>query len=211
MFTGIVTDVGRVMARESGDAGVRFRIQTAFRPDDIAIGASIACGGPCLTVVEKGTEAGNYWFAVDVSPETLEKTTAANWQIGTALNLERSLKIGDELGGHIVTGHIDGLADVTARDDAGEYSHFEFAVPETLARYIAKKGSVALDGTSLTVNEVDGGHFSVMLIPHTLEVTTWGQTKPGDRVNIEVDLMARYAERLFTGAENAQEQSDAHG
>jgi len=211
MFTGIITDVGRVVARESGKAGVRFQIQTAFAPDDIAIGASIACAGPCLTVVEKGTEGGAHWFAVDVSPETLEKTTAAGWEAGTPLNLERSLKIGDELGGHIVTGHIDGLADVIARHDEGDYSRFEFAVPEALSRYIARKGSVALDGTSLTVNAVDGARFSVMLIPHTLEVTTWGQTTPGDRVNIEVDLMARYAERLFTGAEKAQEKSDAHG
>ena len=211
MFTGIITDVGRVLARESGDAGVRFRIATAFTADGIAIGASIACAGPCLTVVEKGTDAGAHWFAVDVSPETLEKTTAATWQAGTRLNLERSLKIGDELGGHIVTGHVDGVAGVTARGDEGGYSRFEFAAPERLARYIAKKGSVALDGTSLTVNEADGARFSVMLIPHTLEVTTWGQTGPGGRVNIEVDLMARYAERLFTGTDKIQEKSDADG
>jgi riboflavin synthase len=178
-----------------------------FDVQGIAIGASIACGGPCLTVIAKGRENDLTWFDVDVAAETLALTTAKDWQIGTQLNLERSLKIGDELGGHIVTGHIDAKAKIVGRERVtdsaygmGESVKFTFAIPVELAPFIAKKGSVTLDGTSLTVNTVEGLQgdetLSVLLIPHTLEITTWGNRQVGDDVNMEVDLMARYAARL---------------
>lgn len=197
MFTGIITDVGTIADKRPQGEGVRFRIQSHYDLETIDMGASIACGGPCLTVVDKGAGGEGAWFEVDVSPETLDKTKAGGWDIGSKINLERSLRMGDELGGHMVTGHIDGVAEVTDRAPAGDYVRFEFAMPDALSKYVATKGSVALDGTSLTVNDVSGSRFTVMLIPHTLDVTTWGETKPGDPVNLEVDLMARYAERLF--------------
>ncbi len=196
MFTGIVTDLGRVRSVEArGDT--RFVIETAFPMEEVAIGASIACNGCCLTVVEKG----GGWFAVDVSAESLSKTTLGGWREGTPVNLERALALGAELGGHLVTGHVDGLAQVESKRREGDSWRFTFSVPPALARYIAPKGSVCLNGVSLTVNEVsdqaDGGAlFGVNIIPHTAEVTTFGSTEEGDRVNLEIDLLARYLERL---------------
>ena len=196
MFTGIVDDVGEVVAREPLDAGLQLRIATGYAPESIALGASIACSGPCLTVVERGTVAGRGFFDVQASTETLARTTLGDWAIGRRVNLERALKLGDELGGHMVTGHIDGVATILDRRDESDMARFAFEAPEALARYIAEKGSVCLDGTSLTVNGVARARFEVMIIPHTLGVTTWGERRPGDRVNLEVDLFARYLERL---------------
>jgi riboflavin synthase len=203
MFTGIVTDMGRVAAISNGEKLRRIRIESAYDPATIALGASIACGGPCLTVVAVEPQGDGCWFEVDAAAETLARTTVGQWQAGTRVNLERSLKIGDELGGHIVTGHVDGIATivsraaVTAGDDPwGPTARFEIRVPRALARFIAEKGSVCLDGTSLTVNTVGSDMFSVLIIPHTLSVTTWGERQTGDRLNIEIDLMARYAARL---------------
>lgn len=198
MFTGIITDVGTVLSSETSDAGRRMAIACAYDPGTIDIGASICCAGACMTVVETGRDhAGQGWFAVDVSQESLDCTTLARWQPGTRVNLERSLAIGAELGGHIVTGHVDAIALIVAREEEGDTARFSFEAPQALARFIAAKGSVALDGTSLTVNSVDGNRFSVMLIPHSLAVTTWGERSIGDDVNLEVDLMARYAARLM--------------
>ena len=206
MFTGIITDVGRIAAVSEGDRLRRLRIACAYDPAGIAIGASIACSGPCLTVVAVGGSPGSSWFDVDVAAETLARTTAAEWRVGTPVNLERSLRIGDELGGHLVTGHIDGIADVAAREeitgsegDWGATARFVLRAPASVARFIAQKGSIALDGASLTVNDVDGDMFSVLVIPHTLAVTTFGERRTGDRLNLEVDLMARYAARLAEG------------
>lgn len=196
MFTGIVTDVGEVLSVTPRGTGVRIRIATAFAPDSIAIGASIACGGPCLTVVERGIYGNRSAFDVEASPETLDRTTIGTWRAGTRVNLERSLKLGDELGGHMVSGHIDGLARIVERSDDGDMARFTFEAPADLMRFIAEKGSVSLDGTSLTVNDVDDRHFTVMIIPHTLAVTTWDERREGDKVNLEVDLMARYVARL---------------
>ena len=199
MFTGIVTGVGRIRARQArGD--VRFEIETGYDPDGIAIGASIACAGVCLTVVAKGKAPdGKGWFAVDVSAETLDKSNLGGWAAGSLVNLERSLRVGDELGGHIVSGHVDGVAEILSVMPEGDSLRFRFRAPKELSRFIAPKGSVALDGTSLTVNEVDGAEFGVNIIPHTRAVTTWGQAKAGDRVNLEVDTMARYVARLNEG------------
>ncbi len=198
MFTGIVTDVGAVANVKSLDQGVRLRIETRYDPATIAIGASISCAGVCLTVVtlpEPGANA--RWFEVEAWEEALRLTTASGWQSGTRLNLERALKIGDELGGHIVSGHVDGMATIVARKEEGEAVRFTLEAPNELAKFIAPKGSVALDGTSLTVNKVDGVCFDVLLIQHSLSVTTWGERQAGDRVNLEVDTMARYAARLI--------------
>lgn len=198
MFTGIVTDMGEVLSVEPrGDGLVRLSIACTYPVEGIALGASIACGGPCLTVVgmERLAE-GRTRFDVDAAAETLRLTTVGTWTPGTRVNLERSLKIGDELGGHIVTGHIDGLAEIISREDSDDSARFALRAPDALAPFIAAKGSVTLDGTSLTVNTVDGNDFSVLIIPHTLQVTTWGQRRAGDQVNLEVDLMARYAARL---------------
>jgi len=197
MFTGIVTDVGEVAAVRALAEGLRrLKIACSYDRAGIADGASIACSGVCLTVVAAGVDDGRTWFAVDAAAETLAVTTAGAWKHGTKLNLERALKIGDELGGHIVAGHVDGVAEVTAREDLTDSARFSFRVPAPLARFIAVKGSVALDGVSLTVNEVKGDTFSVLIIPHTLNVTTLGDWQPGSKVNLEVDLMARYAARL---------------
>lgn len=191
MFTGIITDVGRVRSlQDRGD--LHARIETDYDTSGIDIGASIACNGVCLTV----TETGDDWFDVSISAETLSKSTLGAWVEGAPINLERALKVGDELGGHIVSGHVDGVADIVATKDEGESTRYTFRAPDALARFIAPKGSVALDGTSLTVNEVDGAEFGVNIIPHTKEVTTWGGLKSGDRVNLEVDTMARYVARL---------------
>jgi riboflavin synthase len=197
MFTGIVTDIGTVSAVTPRKKGVHVRVETAYDPETIAIGASIACAGVCLTVVGLPEQGSNQrWFEVEGWEEALRLTTAADWRAGTRINLERALKIGDELGGHIVSGHVDGMATILSREDEGEAVRFTLEAPAELARFIAPKGSVALDGTSLTVNHVDENRFDVLLIHHSLVVTTWGERKPGDRVNLEVDTMARYAARL---------------
>ena len=196
MFTGLVSDVGTVVAVEPRGELTRVRIACGYDVETIALGASIACGGPCLTAVATGTGEQGGWFEVDVGAETLARTTAGAWAPGTRLNLERSLKVGDELGGHIVTGHIDGVADILTVTPFDGMSRFEVRAPRALARFIAEKGSVALDGTSLTVNAVEGDTLSVLLIPHTLAVTTWGEREARDQLNLEVDLMARYAARL---------------
>lgn len=191
MFTGIVTDVGRITALEHrGD--LRARIQCGYATDSIDMGASIACDGACLTVVALGDD----WFEVDVSAETLSKTNLGRWTQGRRVNLERALKVGDELGGHIVSGHVDGLADVVGLRDEGDSTRVTLRAPEALARFIAPKGSVALNGTSLTVNEVCGCDFGINFIPHTKQVTTWGDVALGDQVNLEIDTLARYVARL---------------
>jgi len=196
MFTGLVSDVGTILSIEARGELRRIRIACSYDPQTILLGASIACSGPCLTAVEIGTQDGRTFFDIDAAAETLARTTVGTWTVGQHLNLERSLKIGDELGGHIVTGHVDGVAKIVERRDFDGMSHFDIAAPAQLARFIAEKGSICLDGTSLTVNAVTGHVFSILLIPHTLAVTTWGERKTGDDMNIEVDLMARYAARL---------------
>jgi riboflavin synthase len=195
MFTGIITDIGRVRSVETkGDT--RFVIETGYEPDGIAIGASIACSGCCLTVVEKGRDKGGNWFAVDASAETLNCTILGDWRAGTSINLERALKVGDELGGHIVSGHVDGVGRITAISAEGDSRRFTFEIPRELAKFVAPKGSVTLNGTSLTVNEVEAMHFGVNIIPHTQQVTIWGAAKVGDRINVEIDVLARYVARL---------------
>ena len=198
MFTGIVTDIGEIVAVEPRAEGLaRLKIACSYDPETIAIGASIACSGVCLTVVRRGRDGNRVWFAVDAAAETLRVTTVGAWKRGARLNLERALKVGDELGGHIVAGHVDGLATLVAREDLTDMARFSFYAPAELVRFIAPKGSVALDGVSLTVNEVADDTFSVLIIPHTLKVTTLGALAAGDHVNLEVDLMARYAARLM--------------
>jgi riboflavin synthase len=198
MFTGITTDVGEVIAVEPRAEGLhRLRIACRYARASIVQGASIACSGVCLTVIDTGEQGGRTWFAVDAALETLRVTTAGRWQRGTRLNLERALKIGDELGGHIVAGHADGIAELIAREDLTDMARLTLRAPKPLMRYVAPKGSVALDGVSLTINGVADDTFSVLIIPHTLSVTTLGAAKPGDAMNIEVDLMARYAARLM--------------
>ena len=194
MFTGIVTDVGKVRHVEKrGDTHIV--IATKFDVSQIEMGASIACSGACMTVVDKGT-AKDRWFAFTASGETLSKTTIGQWKAGDAVNLERPMRVGDEFGGHIVTGHIDAVAKIVAAKPEGESLRLTFEVPSKLARFVAPKGSVALDGVSLTVNDVDGSHFGVNIIPHTQKVTTFGRAKPGVKMNFEADLMARYVARL---------------
>ena len=206
MFTGIVTDMGQVMALDQqGD--LRARIGTGYDVSAIDIGASIACDGVCLTVVAVGHAPRN-WFEVQISAETLSKTTIgggnrAAWRVGAKINLERALRVGDELGGHIVSGHVDGVAEVIGIADQGDSTRISFRAPDALAGFIAPKGSVALNGTSLTVNEVEGATFGINLIPHTKEVTTWGQVRMGDLVNIEIDTLARYVARLQDWAASA--------
>jgi riboflavin synthase len=198
MFTGIVTDIGEIISLTPTAQGQLHRLRIACRYDrsTIADGASIACNGVCLTVVASGAADAKTWFDVDAAAETLRMTTARGWRVGTKLNLERALKIGDELGGHIVAGHADGIATITSRDALPDMARFELATTRELARFIASKGSVTLDGVSLTVNSVRDVAFSVLIIPHTLEVTTLSGWRAGGEVNIEVDLMARYAARL---------------
>ncbi|MGQ2906654.1 MAG: riboflavin synthase [Aliihoeflea sp.] len=196
MFTGIVTDIGEIKTIAPLDKGIRLRIGTEYDPATIAIGASIACAGVCLTVVALPSD-GSRWFEVEAWEEALRLTTAGNWQVGSHLNLERALKIGDELGGHIVSGHVDGMAEIVERIDEGDAVRFRLRAPRALSKFIAPKGSIALDGTSLTVNGVDGDLFDVLLIHHSLGVTTWGARRVGDHVNLEVDTMARYAARLM--------------
>ena len=197
MFTGIVTDIGEVTAVEPRAEGLaRLKIACGYDPDTIDIGASIACSGVCLTVVGRGRDGNRGWFALDAAAETLRVTTVGTWRPGTRINLERALKVGDELGGHIVAGHADGIATIVSREDLPDMARFELSTTRELARFIATKGSITLDGVSLTVNTVADVTFSVLIIPHTLTVTTIGGWKAGAEVNIEVDLMARYAARL---------------
>ena len=198
MFTGIVTDVGEVLGIEERAEGLRqLTIASAYDCASIAIGASICCGGVCMTAVRTGTSGGRGTFSVDAAAETMRLTTVGRWQAGTRVNLERSLKMGDELGGHLVSGHVDGLAELIGRVTMTDMAKLTLRVPKLLARFIARKGSVALDGVSLTVNEVTDDTFSVLIIPHTLSVTTLDALKPGDQINLEVDVMARYAARLM--------------
>ena len=198
MFTGIVSDIGEILdVSEQAEGLRRMTIGCGYDPQTIDIGASIACSGICLTVVARGREAEGATFSVDTAAETLRVTTAGSWRRGTKLNLERSLRLGDELGGHLVTGHVDGIAELLARDDLPEMARLSLRAPAALARFIAPKGSVALDGVSLTVNEVDEDRFSVLIIPHTLKVTTFGALRVAARLNLEIDLMARYAARLL--------------
>lgn len=193
MFTGIITDIGELVAREGG----RFAIRCSYAADGIAIGASIACDGACLTATAVSPAGAGSVLCADVSNETLSKTTLGEWNVGRRVNLERALRAGDELGGHIVAGHVDGVARIASIRPDDQSRRFTIEVPEELAAYIAPKGSVALDGISLTVNEVSGNRFGVNIIPHTLTHTALGDKKPADRVNIEVDLFARYVARLM--------------
>lgn len=191
MFTGIITDVGTIAELEQqGD--LRARIATSYETTGIDRGASIASDGVCLTVVDLGPG----WYEVQISAETVSKTNLDQWAVGARVNLERALRVGDELGGHIVSGHVDGVAEVVAVEDEGDSTRVTLRAPDDLARFIAPKGSVALNGTSLTVNEVDGCDFGINFIPHTKEVTTWGEVAVGDRVNLEIDTLARYVARL---------------
>jgi riboflavin synthase len=195
MFTGIISDVGRVRAlKHAGD--VRIEIETVYDTSDIDIGASICCSGACLTVVDKGPG----WFAVDASAETMSRTKLGTWTEGSPVNLERALRVGDELGGHIVTGHVDGQCEVIGRREEGDSIRFDIRVPQEWASYVAAKGSVALDGISLTVNEVDDDCFGINIIPHTQKMTTFGNLEVGEKLNMEVDILARYIARLSQGA-----------
>lgn len=196
MFTGIITDMGRVRAVES-NGDTRFTIDTAYGPSEIDIGASIACAGVCLTVVDKspGVDSASS-FSVTASAETLSKTTLGDWTEGTHVNLEKSLRVGDELGGHIVTGHVDGTVTIVSAVQEGDSVRFVFRIEDALRRFVAPKGSIALDGVSLTVNEVEGDTFGVNIIPHTRAATTFGEAARGDRANLEIDVLARYVARL---------------
>jgi riboflavin synthase len=197
MFTGIVTELGEVRSvKPSGGNLHRITMACSYPRAEIVQGASIACSGVCMTVVDAGEEGGRTWFAVDAADETLRVTTVRRWRQGVKVNLERPLKFGDELGGHLVAGHVDGVAAVVGREDMTEMARLVLRAPTGLARFIAAKGSVALDGVSLTVNAVEGDTFSVLIIPHTLRLTTFGELRKGDDVNLEVDTMARYAARL---------------
>jgi riboflavin synthase len=197
MFTGIITDLGEVRAISRG-GDTRFEIATRYQPSELSIGSSICCSGVCLTVVDRGRcDDGRGWFAVTVSAETMACTTLGGWQVGSPVNIERSLRLGDELGGHIVSGHVDGVGEITSIHAEGDSRHFVFTAPEMLARFIARKGSIAVDGVSLTVNATNGRRFDVNVIPHTLQWTTFGGAKPGDPVNLEIDMLARYVARLL--------------
>ncbi|SHH72267.1 riboflavin synthase [Cognatishimia maritima] len=191
MFTGIITDIGEIIELEQrGD--LRARIKTAYDTDGIDLGASIASDGVCLTVISLGDD----WYDVEISAETVSKTNLDTWSVGKKVNLERALKVGDELGGHIVSGHVDGIAEIIKMEDEGDSTRISFRAPQDLAKFIAEKGSVTLNGTSLTVNDVEGNEFGINVIPHTQQVTTWGNAKVGDMVNLEIDTMARYVARL---------------
>ena len=191
MFTGIITDIGTIRAVEQrGD--MRARLETRYDMASVDMGASIACDGCCLTVVDKGEG----WFDVDVSAESVSKTNLSRWNTGARVNLERSLRVGDELGGHIVSGHVDGIAQIVAIRDEGDSTRVTFELPQELAKFVAPKGSIALNGTSLTVNEVEGTRFGINFIPHTKAVTTWGNAEIGEKVNLEIDTLARYVARL---------------
>ncbi len=198
MFTGIVSDIGEVLAvKPRGDDLHRIKIACSYDRTSLVDGASIACSGICLTVVGAGEDDGQTWFAVDAAAETLRLTTAGRWRHGTRVNLERALKVGDELGGHVVSGHVDGMVELVARENLTEAARLLLRAPAELLRFIAPKGSVALDGVSLTVNEVGDNGFSVLIIPHTLQATTFGAMGAGEQLNLEVDMMARYTARLL--------------
>jgi riboflavin synthase len=197
MFTGIVSDVGEVASCDREGDLIRLGVACAYPADSIAVGSSIANAGVCLTVIKAAGQGNRTLLSFDVGAETLAVSTLGAWRQGERVNLERSLRVGDELGGHMVSGHVDGTAEILSRRDFDGMAHFQFRAPKDCARFIAVKGSVALDGTSLTINAVKGDTFEILLIPHTLAVTTWGKRKAGDRVNIEVDQMARYAARLI--------------
>lgn len=201
MFTGIISDIGRVRSAQptgSGEGeGRRFEIETAFDLSTVDIGASIACAGACMTVVDKRHDGGRAWFAVEVSAESLSKTTLGSWTVGTRLNLERAMRLGDELGGHIVSGHVDGVGELVRREADGDSLRLTFRVPKKLAKYLAPKGSVTIDGVSLTVNEVAKSKFGINLIPHTQTATTLGALEAGAKVNLEIDMLARYVARLL--------------
>ena len=197
MFTGIVTDIGTIEKITPLNEGLRLRVSSNYDPQTIDIGASISHAGVCLTVTALPDQGSNQrWHEVEAWEEALRLTTAGVWSEGTRLNLERALKVGDELGGHIVSGHIDAMAEIITVEQEGDATRFTLRAPDEYARFIAPKGSVALDGTSLTVNRVEGAEFDVLIIRHTQEVTTWGARKAGDKVNLEIDTMARYAARL---------------
>ncbi len=199
MFTGLISDVGLVRAVETRGDLRRLRIASHYPADTLVLGASVAHNGVCMTLVGFGAgEEDGFcsWHEVDAAAETLAVTTAGAWAAGDRINLERALRMGDELGGHLVSGHVDGVAKIVARRDFDGMAHFDIEAPRALSKFIAEKGSVALDGTSLTVNKVSGDRFTILLIPHTLDVTIWGGRKAGDKINIEVDTMARYAARL---------------
>jgi riboflavin synthase len=198
MFTGIVTDLGEVRTVDARANNLsRITIYTKYPRAELIEGASIACNGVCLTVVDTGDDGGRVWFAADAAAETLAVTTAGRWHHGSRINLERPLKLGDELGGHLVAGHVDGLATLIAREDMTEMARFSLRAPPALSRFIAPKGSVALDGVSLTINAVEGDTFTVLIVPHTLTVTSFGALKAGDEINLEIDTIARYAARLM--------------
>ncbi|MCO4823566.1 riboflavin synthase [Amylibacter sp.] len=195
MFTGIITDIGTVAELEQrGD--LRARIATSYDPQTIDLGASIACEGVCLTVIEMGAGTDKNWFDVEISAETVSKTNLTSWTVGRSINLERALKVGDELGGHIVSGHVDGLAEVIKIADEGDSTRVTLRALQELAKFIAPKGSISLNGTSLTVNGVDNTDFDINFIPHTKQNTTWGNVKLGDQINLEIDTLARYVARL---------------
>ena len=200
MFTGIISDIGRLRRLVAG-SDTRLEIATAFDPDGIALGASIACSGICLTVIEKGRDGAQAWFAVQASPETLARTTLGAWRIDHRINLERALRAGDELGGHLVSGHVDAVGQIVSRIavgvDSGGSTEFQIRAPSSLMSFIAAKGSITLDGVSLTVNRVEDDRFSVNLIPHSLQETTFGHAQSGDSVNIEIDMLARYVARML--------------
>lgn len=198
MFTGLISDVGIVKEISQLSSGIGVRIESNYQPETILMGASIACDGPCLTVVALEKTENGCIFDIEASVETLDRTTLGDWVSGTRINLERSLRAGDELGGHIVSGHVDGVGTITGLERTGDMTRFDVEIPEALARYVAEKGSISLAGTSLTVNGINGRIVSLLLIPHSLTVTTWGEKKIGDRLNIEIDMLARYAERVLS-------------
>jgi riboflavin synthase len=203
MFTGLVSDVGEVLSAKDDGRLKRLSLYCRYEASSVEVGASLAHAGVCLTIVAVGNAGERTTIAVDLAAETLALTTAKSWRPGSRLNLERPLRLGDELGGHMVSGHVDGVAEILSREDFDGMAEFTFRAPSALAKFIAQKGSIALDGTSLTVNSVEGDVFAVLFIPHTLAVTTWGERRAGDIVNIEVDQMARYAARLIEAREGA--------
>lgn len=200
MFTGLITDVGTLLSVVERGGLKRLRLASHYPAESLVLGASVAHNGVCMTLVGFGPQADGSWHEVDAAAETLAVTTAGEWKAGDRINLERALRIGDELGGHMVSGHVDGVATIVSRKDFDGMAHFEIDAPKALSKFIAEKGSVALDGTSLTVNKVSGTTFTILLIPHTLEKTNFGTRKAGDRINLEVDTMARYAARLSEAA-----------
>lgn len=208
MFTGIVSDIATVLDTTDLPSGRLFRIQTAYDPGTIDIGASIACAGVCLTVTSKSEQSSNMrWFEVEAWEEALRLTTASTWEAGSQINTERAMKVGDEYGGHMVSGHVDGVARIIRKTMEGDAARFHLQAPPQLSKYIAPKGSVALDGTSLTVNGVEDDVFDVLLIRHSQQVTTWGSAEEGDMVNIEIDQIARYVERYISRLAEAEKQA----